>query len=120
MKTHIVALSGGKDSTAMALRLMESEPLDYDFCITPTGRELPAMVEHWARLECILGKLLIRIPGPSLLDRIKVYKTLPNFRLRYCTREVKIEPFIAYVRCRGNGRPAHALSRHPAALVGWK
>jgi tRNA(Ile)-lysidine synthase TilS/MesJ len=33
---HIVALSGGKDSTAMALRLAEVEPLDYEFVITPT------------------------------------------------------------------------------------
>lgn len=94
---RIVALSGGKDSTAMALRLAEVEPLDYEFCITPTGRELPVMVDHWQRLECLLGKPLKRIPGPSLLDRILAYKTLPNFRMRYCTREVKIEPFLAYV-----------------------
>lgn len=93
---RIVALSGGKDSTAMALRLAEVEPDNYEYCITPTGRELPEMVEHWQKLECLLGKPLTRIPGPSLLDKIKQYKTLPNFRLRYCTREVKIEPFIAY------------------------
>jgi 3'-phosphoadenosine 5'-phosphosulfate sulfotransferase (PAPS reductase)/FAD synthetase len=94
---RIVALSGGKDSTAMALRLAEVEQLNYDYCITPTGRELPAMIEHWQRLECLLGKPLLKIPGPTLLDRIKEYRTLPNFRLRYCTREVKIEPFMAYV-----------------------
>ena len=92
----IVALSGGKDSTAMALRLAEVEPAEYEYCITPTGRELPVMVEHWAKLECLLGKPLTRIPGPSLLDKIKQYKALPNFRMRYCTREVKIEPFIKY------------------------
>ncbi len=80
----------------MALRLVEVEPRDYLFCITPTGRELPEMVEHWHRLECLLGSKLIRVPGPTLLERIKAYKTLPNFRLRYCTREVKIEPFIAF------------------------
>jgi len=82
----------------MALRLVDVEPKPYSFCITPTGRELPEMIDHWARLECLLGSKLIRVPGPSLLDRIKAYKTLPNFRLRYCTREVKIEPFIAYAR----------------------
>jgi 3'-phosphoadenosine 5'-phosphosulfate sulfotransferase (PAPS reductase)/FAD synthetase len=93
-----VALSGGKDSTAMALRLAEAEPEDYEYCITPTGRELPLMIDHWAKLECLLGKPLVRIPGPTLLERIIAYKTLPNFRMRYCTREVKIEPFLAYVR----------------------
>lgn len=79
---RIVALSGGKDSTAMALRLMEIEPANYEFCITPTGRELPEMEAHWKRLECLLSKALIRVPGPSLLDLIKQYKTLPNFRAR--------------------------------------
>lgn len=93
---HIVALSGGKDSTAMALRLSEIEPLDYEFCITPTGRELPEMEDHWKRLECLLGKLLIKIPGPSLNELILKYQTLPNWRMRFCTRQVKIEPFMSY------------------------
>jgi len=93
---RIVALSGGKDSTAMALRLAQVEPEEYEYIITPTGRELPEMVAHWGKLECLLGKPLTRIPGPSLLDKIKQYKTLPNFRLRFCTREVKIEPFMKY------------------------
>ena len=82
----------------MALRLSESEPGDYQFCITPTGRELPSMLEHWRRLECLLGCELVRVPGPTLLDRIKHYKALPNHRMRWCTREVKIEPFMAYAQ----------------------
>jgi 3'-phosphoadenosine 5'-phosphosulfate sulfotransferase (PAPS reductase)/FAD synthetase len=93
---HIVALSGGKDSTAMALRLVEVEPRDYEFCITPTGRELPVMTEHWSKLECLLGKKLIRVPGPTLVESIVKNKALPNWRMRFCTRETKIEPFIAY------------------------
>lgn len=93
---RIVALSGGKDSTALALRLAEVEPQAYQFCITPTGRELPEMAEHWAKLGCLLGSPLVRIPGPTLLEKMIGYKTLPNFRMRYCTREVKIEPFIKY------------------------
>src|SRR5512137_1476171 len=53
---RIVALSGGKDSTAMALGLAEQEPDEYEYCYTPTGRELPVMLDHWKRLECLLGK----------------------------------------------------------------
>ena len=53
---HIVALSGGKDSTAMALRLAEVEPKDYQFVITPTGDELPEMYEHWRLLGDLLGE----------------------------------------------------------------
>lgn len=45
---HIVGISGGKDSVALALRLQEVEPREYDYLITPTGNELPEMFEHWA------------------------------------------------------------------------
>lgn len=97
--THLVALSGGKDSTALALRLAEINlGTDYQFAITPTGRELPTMTEHWGRLECLLGKPLQRIPAPTLLDLIVKYKALPNWRMRWCTRQVKIEPFMAYAQ----------------------
>lgn len=94
---RIVGLSGGKDSSVMALRLKEVEPNhDYIFGITPTGRELPAMTEHWKRLECLLGCSLLRIPAPSLLDLIVQQKALPNWRMRWCTRMVKIEPFMSF------------------------
>lgn len=93
----IVGISGGKDSTAMALRLQEAEPDDYTFAITPTGRELPPVLEHWKRLEGLLGKPLMKIPAPTLVQLIVKYKTLPNWRMRFCTRKVKIEPFMDYV-----------------------
>src|ERR1700744_318931 len=94
----IVGISGGKDSTAMALRLQEIEPDEYIFGITPTGRELPPVLEHWKRLEDLLGKSLVRIPAPSLVQLIVKYKALPNWRMRFCTRQVKIEPFMEYVK----------------------
>lgn len=93
---HIVALSGGKDSTAMALRLAEVEPRDYEFCITPTDRELPEMDAHWKKLECLLGCELKRLPGPKFNELVVKQKALPNHRMRWCTRLIKIEPFIAY------------------------
>ena len=80
----------------MALRLQEIEPRLYEFCITPTGRELPVMTEHWKHLECLLGQSLVRVPGPTLIESIVRNKTLPNWHVRFCTREVKIEPFQAY------------------------
>lgn len=94
----IVGISGGKDSTAMALRLQEIEPDDYIFAITPTGRELPPVIEHWKRIEGLLGKPLLKIPAPSLVELIVKYKALPNWRMRFCTRATKIEPFMAYVK----------------------
>ena len=53
---HIVALSGGKDSTAMALRLAELNPdVPYNYICTPTGDEFPEMFAHWRRLGDMLG-----------------------------------------------------------------
>jgi len=94
----IIGISGGKDSTAMALRLMEVEPDDYTFAITPTGRELPPVLEHWKRLEELLGKPLLKIPAPTIVELIIKQRALPNHRMRWCTRLVKIEPFMEYVR----------------------
>lgn len=98
---HIVALSGGKDSTCLALRLVEIEPRPYLFVCTPTQNELPEMKAHWDRLECLLGHPLIRLPGQSLIDLIRLFKALPNNRQRWCTRILKIERYIAYVQTLG-------------------
>ncbi len=122
----IVALSGGKDSTAMALRLQESEPEDYIFAITPTGRELPTMEAHWRALETILGKPLVRIPAPTIVELIIKYRTLPNNFIRYCTRETKIQPFIKFacshapaVVCVGI-RADEVLGNEPRQGTDWK
>lgn len=100
---HVIGLSGGKDSTALALRLMETEPRDYEFICTPTGNELPVMQAHLAKLEGMLGKPLKRLgPGANvstdaLIDLIEQMQMLPNFRARWCTRILKIEPTIEYM-----------------------
>lgn len=95
---HVVGLSGGKDSTALALRLAEVEPRDYTYLITPTGDELPEMVAHWANLERILGKPLTRVTNRTLAEWIDEFGALPNNRQRWCTRLLKIEPTIAFLR----------------------
>ena len=83
----------------MALRLAEFEPRDYEYIITPTGDELPEMVEHWRNLEAQLGKSLTQITnaGRTLNDLIQISGALPNHRQRWCTRQLKIEPTIAYI-----------------------
>ena len=99
MLRHVIGLSGGKDSTCLALRLCEIEPYtNWEYLITPTGAELPPMVEHWANLERILGKPLIRVTNHdiTLNGLIQIQKAIPNFRQRWCTRILKIEPTIAW------------------------
>lgn len=96
---HIIALSGGKDSTAMALWLKENEPRDYIYICTPTGDELPDLFQHLAFLETHLEQEIIRLyhpDYPSLNHLIDHFQALPNFRQRWCTRILKIEPAMEF------------------------
>lgn len=94
---HVVGLSGGKDSTALALRLMEAEPRDYEFICNLTGNELDALYDHLYRLEVLLGKPIKYVgAGYDLYELIRQAQMLPNFRARFCTRVLKIEPTIKY------------------------
>ena len=95
---HVVALSGGKDSTAMALWLAENEPRAYQFVCTPTGDELPEMVAHWLPLGTILGSRILPVTaGVGLSQLIAKQTMLPNHRARWCTRLLKIEPYYRWL-----------------------
>jgi hypothetical protein len=94
---HIIGLSGGKDSTAMALRLAELEPRDYEYVCTPTGEEPPEWEDHMARLEEKLGAPITRLGDDTLAGLVERWNALPNWRQRWCTRKLKIEPFYNYV-----------------------
>lgn len=97
---HVVGLSGGKDSTALALRLVELNPeTPYTFICTPTGDELPEMDAHWSKCEALLGRPLNRLgrPDVTLRSLIDGFKALPNFRQRWCTRMLKIAPTEAFM-----------------------
>lgn len=96
---HVVGLSGGKDSTALALRLVEVEPRDYEFICNETGNELPEMRDHWQRLEEMLGKPIVRVRADvDLAGAIEQQNMLPNVFSRWCTRILKIEPTIKYMQ----------------------
>ena len=98
---HVVAISGGKDSVAMALRLQEVQPLEkFIYLITPVGNEPPAMFKHWDNLEHLLGAKLMRLApfkGDGLVEVIRQQKMIPNFRARFCTRILKIQPTVQWL-----------------------
>jgi len=95
---HVVALSGGHDSTALSMLLREREPRPYTYVCTPTGDELPEMFEHWRNLGEILGRRILPIMSQTLKSCIASEKMLPNFKARFCTRKIKILPFIAWLQ----------------------
>lgn len=96
---HVLGLSGGHDSTCLALAMRERYPdLDMEYICTPTGNELPELFEHLDRLETTLGKPIKRLGiGKTLHQLIDEMEMLPNFRARWCTRMLKIEPAIEYM-----------------------
>jgi 3'-phosphoadenosine 5'-phosphosulfate sulfotransferase (PAPS reductase)/FAD synthetase len=96
--THVVGLSGGADSTALALRMSEVWPdLDVTYFCSPTGDELPEMVAHWEKLECLLGQPIVKATNGTLDSWIRKYRALPNSHMRWCTRLLKIEPCSQYL-----------------------
>lgn len=82
----------------MALRLADAEPRPYEYVCTPTGDEPDEMFAHWRMLGEILGSPIRPVTGRHSLDGlIQIQQALPNWRMRWCTRMLKIEPFERYV-----------------------
>lgn len=67
-RKYVVSLSGGKDSTAMLLKLLEeNRPIDFIlFC--DTGLEFPQLYEHLDRLEAYTGRSIIRLKAEKSFE----------------------------------------------------
>ncbi|EEG79122.1 phosphoadenosine phosphosulfate reductase domain-containing protein [Dethiobacter alkaliphilus] len=95
---HILSLSGGKDSTALAIYMQGKIPnVEYIFC--DTGEELPETYEYLEKLEAFLGQQIFRLnPDRPFTHYLDIYRgVLPDARTRWCTRMLKIKPFEDYV-----------------------
>lgn len=110
---YIVSLSGGKDSTAMLLRLLEeNRPVDL-ILYCDTGLEFPQMYDHLNRLEDYTGKEITRLKAPRdfeyyffeyhpkrknpLLDQFDGM-SWPGPRNRWCTGMLKIRIINDYLK----------------------
>jgi 3'-phosphoadenosine 5'-phosphosulfate sulfotransferase (PAPS reductase)/FAD synthetase len=95
---HVLGLSGGKDSAALAVYMRDRVPrIEYFFC--DTGSELPETYEYLQRLEAYLGKPIVRLNSGRDFDHwLSVYRgTLPSPQVRWCTRMMKIKPLEAWI-----------------------
>lgn len=97
---HILGLSGGKDSAALAIYLKDQgrdKEIEYFFC--DTGSELREVYDYLDRLEDYLGKPIERLSsGRSFDHHLKRFNGfLPAPHARWCTRVMKIEPLEAFV-----------------------
>jgi 3'-phosphoadenosine 5'-phosphosulfate sulfotransferase (PAPS reductase)/FAD synthetase len=97
---HICGISGGKDSSALAVYLHQTRPeLDLEYFFCDTGAELPETYEYLSKLEAVLGKPIARLNSDRGFDHwFEVYRgTLPSPQMRWCTRVMKIKPLEEWV-----------------------
>jgi 3'-phosphoadenosine 5'-phosphosulfate sulfotransferase (PAPS reductase)/FAD synthetase len=97
-KRHILSMSGGKDSTALALYMRDRVPdMEYIFC--DTDKELNETYEYLNRIEAFLGKKIHRLNANAGFDHwLEVFGGyLPSPQMRWCTRMLKLKPFEEYV-----------------------
>lgn len=95
---HILSLSGGKDSTALALFMRDKVPeMEYVFC--DTLKELEETYDYLNRVEAFLGKKIVRLNARAGFDHWLKVKGgyLPNQRMRWCTAQLKLKPFEDYI-----------------------
>lgn len=95
---HVLGISGGKDSSALAIYMRDRVPeMEYFFC--DTGAELPETYEYLNRLEAALGKPIVRLNADRDFDHwMEVYQgTLPSPQMRWCTKNLKIKPLEEWV-----------------------
>ena len=95
---HVMGISGGKDSSALAIYMREKvSEMEYFFC--DTGSELPETYEYLQRLEAVLGKSIARLNSDRGFDHwLWVYQgALPSPQMRWCTKTMKIKPLEEWI-----------------------
>lgn len=98
---HVLGISGGKDSAALAVYMRDNYPdLDIDYFFTDTGKELPEVYEYLSKLEGYLGKPVLRINPNRDFDfwLMQHNNYLPSAQARWCTIKMKLKPFEEWVK----------------------
>jgi len=97
---HILALSGGKDSAALAVYLREKHPnLKMEYIFTDSGCELPETYEYLNKIRAVLNIKITILKAKTGFDYwLKYFNgVLPSPQNRWCTRLLKIEPFEDHI-----------------------
>lgn len=98
---HVLGLSGGKDSAALAVYMRQNRPeIEVDYFFTDTGKELPEVYDFLGRLEGFLGKPILRLnPDRNFDFWLRQYNNfLPSPHTRWCTRQLKLRPFEHWIK----------------------
>ena len=127
MVRHILGLSGGKDSTALAILLHQEVPqMEYFFC--DTHRELPETYDYLERIKARLGIKIEYLSAKRGFEHwLDIYGgVLPSPQMRWCTKQMKIHPLekfigdddaISYVGIRADEQRDGYISTKPGIQV---
>jgi len=98
IRRHILPISGGKDSAALAVYLKDKIS-DLEYVFLDTGHELPETYEYLKRIQAILGIKITILKSKRDFDFwLKIFDgCLPSPQNRWCTRELKISPYEKYI-----------------------
>lgn len=127
---HVLGISGGKDSAALAIYLQNNYPeLDIEYYFCDTGKELEETYAIIKNLEVYLGKEIkkLKAAGKSTQDPFDHFYNvfgnyLPSSNIRWCTKYLKLYPFedfvgdgpvISYVGIRGDEDREGYISKKP-------
>jgi len=97
---HILALSGGKDSAALAVYMRDKYPeLELEYVFTDSGCELPETYEYLDRIRAVLNIDITVIKPERDFDYwLKYFNgVLPSPQNRWCTRKLKLKPYESYI-----------------------
>lgn len=105
---HVLGLSGGKDSAALAMYMRDNYPdLDIQYYFTDTGKELPEVIDFVNRLEGYVGKIVDPYEEVFSSNRekkdfdyhLRQHKNyLPSPQARWCTIQMKLVPFEKWIQ----------------------
>ncbi len=102
---HVLGISGGKDSAALAIYMRSLYPsLDIEYYSCDTGKELAETYKLIDNLEVYLGKKIrvLRAVEESPEDPFDHFlqlsgNYLPSATARWCTKKLKLDPFEKYI-----------------------
>jgi len=98
---HILGISGGRDSAALAVYMRQTRPdLEIEYFFTDTGKELQEVYDFLDKLEGFLGCPIVRLnPDRDFDFWLKEYKHfLPSPKTRWCTRQLKLRPLELWLK----------------------
>ncbi len=120
---HILSLSGGKDSAALAIYMRDRVP-EMEYIFSDTRKELPETYEYLDRISSYLGKSVVRLNADLGFDHwYHMYgEMIPSNHRRWCTRALKLKPFeqhcgddevVNYVGLRADEERSGYISHKP-------